>query len=104
MSEATVAVKAEPRLKYLRTACGTEVTVARLALGDGQHPVARVFVGMADEPDHEPAAWAGLTLPEARELARTLLSRAAAAPCQRARATRAAQVCPAGSRVALHRA
>jgi uncharacterized OsmC-like protein len=79
MSEPAVAAEARPRHESVRTTCGTEVTVGRLALGDHRHPVARVFVGMTDEPDHEQTAWAGLTIPEARELARTLLSQAAAA-------------------------
>jgi putative redox protein len=77
MSEA-VAAEATPRHEYVHTTCGTEVTVGRLALGDDRYPVARVFVGMSDEPAHE-RAWAGLTVSEARELARALLSQAAAA-------------------------
>jgi len=79
MSESAVAVAADPRHEYVRTTCGTEVTVGRLALGDDRSPVARVFVGMADEPLHEQTAWAGLTVSEARELAHVLLSQAAAA-------------------------
>lgn len=79
MSESATEVKEHPRHDYLRTTCGTEMTVGRLALGDQRHPVARVFVGMADEPDHDQTAWAGLTVSEARELARELLSQAAAA-------------------------
>lgn len=79
MSESAVAVAALPRHDYVHTTCGTEVTIGRLALGDQRHPVARVFVGMADEPDHGQTAWAGLTVSEARELAHALLSQAAAA-------------------------
>jgi putative redox protein len=79
MSEAAAAVEARPRHEYVRTTCGTEVTIGRLALGDDRYPVARVFVGMSDNPGHEQAAWEGLTVSEARELARELLSQAAAA-------------------------
>lgn len=79
MPDTATAVQARPRHEYLRTTCGTMVTVGRLALGDDRAPVGRVFVGLADEPDHEEPAWAGLTVSEARELARTLLSQAAAA-------------------------
>jgi putative redox protein len=78
MSE-SAALAARPPREHVHTTCGTQVTVGRLALGDHRHPFARVFVGMADEPDHEQAAWAGLTVSEARELARALLSQAAAA-------------------------
>jgi putative redox protein len=79
MPESAVAVQAQPRNEHLHTSCGTNVTVGRLALGDDRHPIARVFVGMADEPGREQTAWAGLTPAEARELARALLSQAAAA-------------------------
>jgi putative redox protein len=79
MSASAAATADRPRHDYLRTTCGTDVTVGRLALGDDRHPVARVFVGIADGPDHDGTAWAGLTVFEARELARALLSQAAAA-------------------------
>jgi uncharacterized OsmC-like protein len=79
MSESAVAVKAPPRQEYLRTTCGTEVRVGRLALGDDRYPISRVFVGMADEPGHGHTEWAGLTVSEARQLARALLAQAAAA-------------------------
>lgn len=79
MSESAAAVTDRPRHQYLRTTCGTDVTIGRLALGDARQPVARVFVGIADEPDHDQTAWAGLTVSEARALARVLLSQAAAA-------------------------
>jgi len=79
MSASAAAVKDRPRHEYVRTTCGTEVTVGRLALGDERYPVGRVFVGMVDEPGRDQGAWAGLTVSEARELARALLSQAAAA-------------------------
>jgi uncharacterized OsmC-like protein len=79
MSESAAAVKDRPRHEYVRTTCGTELTVGRLALGDERHPVGRVFVGMADEPGRDQGVWAGLTVSEARELARALLSQAAGA-------------------------
>src|SRR5215469_14105197 len=79
MSESAAAVKDLPRHEYLRTPCGTEVTVGRLALGDERYPITRVFVGLADEPDDDKSSWTALTATEARELARALLSQAAAA-------------------------
>ena len=65
--------------EYLRTSCGRELTIGRLALGDAQHPAARVFVNLGGCPGCEDVAWAGLTLAEARSLARAILSEAAAA-------------------------
>jgi uncharacterized OsmC-like protein len=79
MSATAVESGAQRQNEYLRTTCGTQVTVGRLALGDDRYPVARVFVGLTDEPDHGQEAWAGLTVYEARELALALLSQAAAA-------------------------
>jgi hypothetical protein len=65
--------------EYLRTSCGRELTIGRLALGDAQHPAARVFVNLGGCPGCEDVAWAGLTLAEARSLARAILSEVAAA-------------------------
>ena len=36
--------------EYLRTSCGRELTVGRLALGVTRHPAARVFVGLGGVP------------------------------------------------------
>jgi len=64
---------------YLRTSCGREVAVGRLGLGNGRHPAQRVFVNLGDCPGCDGTEWAGLTVTEARQLARALLSQAAAA-------------------------
>ena len=65
--------------EYLSTSCGRELTIGRLALGDARNPAARVFVNLGGCPGCEEAAWAGLTVAEARSLARAILSEAAAA-------------------------
>jgi hypothetical protein len=67
------------RHDYLRTSCGRELTVGRLALGDVRHPAARVFVDLGDCPGCGGTGWAGLTVAEARQLARAVLAQAAAA-------------------------
>ena len=64
---------------YLRTSCGRELTIGRLALGDARHPAARVFVDLGECPGCEGAGWAGLTMAEARQLAQAVLAQAAAA-------------------------
>ncbi|HTR92308.1 MAG TPA: hypothetical protein VMI73_11260 [Trebonia sp.] len=63
----------------LRTSCGRQLTIGRLALGDARRPAARVFVDIGECSGCETSAWAGLTVPEARLLARALLAQAAAA-------------------------
>ena len=67
------------RHDYLRTRCGRELTVGRLALGDVRHPAARVFVDLGECSGCEGTGWAGLTVAEARQLARAVLAQAAAA-------------------------
>ncbi len=67
------------RHEYLRTSCGREVTVGRLARGDTWHPAARVFVDLGGCPGCDGTGWAGLTVAEARQFARAVLSQAAAA-------------------------
>jgi len=67
------------RHEFLRTSCGRELTICMLARGDARHPAARVFVNFGDCPGCEEVAWAGLTVAEARSLARAILSEAAAA-------------------------
>ncbi len=74
-----VATSARPRHEYLRTNCGRELTVGRMALGDEQHPAQRVFVDLGDCPGWDRTGWAGLTVAEARQAAWALLSQAAAA-------------------------
>lgn len=63
----------------LRTSCGRELTVGRLALGDARHPAARVFVDLGDCAECAGSGWAGFTVAEARQLARAVLAQAAAA-------------------------
>ncbi len=67
------------RHDYLWTSCGRELTVGRLTLGDARHPAARVFVDLGHCPGCEGSGWAGLTVAEARLLARAVLAQAAAA-------------------------
>ena len=69
--------------EYLRTTCGRELTVGRLALGDARHPAARVFVGLGECPGCEDSGWAGLTVTEARQFARSVLAQASAAERER---------------------
>lgn len=65
--------------EYVRTSCGRELTVGRLALGGAGHAAARVFVDLGQCPGCEGTGWAGLTVAEARRLARVVLAQAAAA-------------------------
>ncbi len=76
---ASAAPRSGGRHQYLRTGCGRQLTVGRLALGDDRHPAQRIFVDLGACAGCETTAWAGLTVTEARQLARTLLSEAAAA-------------------------
>jgi putative redox protein len=64
---------------HVRTSCGRNLTIGRLALGGGSHPAGRVFVDLGDCPDCGDSSWAGLTVAEARDLARALLAQAEAA-------------------------
>lgn len=63
----------------LRTGCGRELTIGRLALGDARYPAARVFVDLGECSGCRGSGWAGLTVAEARQLARAVLAQAAAA-------------------------
>ena len=64
---------------HLRTSCGRDLTIGRLALGDAAHPAGRVFIDLGKCRDCDGSAWAGLSAAEARRLASALLSQAAAA-------------------------
>jgi putative redox protein len=64
---------------HLRTSCGRDLAIGRLALGDAVHPIRRVFIDLGGCPDGGGGAWAGLSVAEARRLAGMLLSQAAAA-------------------------
>jgi hypothetical protein len=79
------------RHEYVRTSCGRELTVGRLALGDARHPAARVFVDLGQCSGCAGTGWAGLTVAEARQLARAVVAQAAAAEreCQAYAAARA---------------
>ena len=72
-------VGAGRRHERLRTTCGRELTIGRLALGDARRPAARVFVDLGECSGCEGNGWAGLTVAEARQLARAVLAQAAAA-------------------------
>ena len=63
----------------LRTSCGRELTIGRLALGDAVRPAGRVFIDLGKCRDCDGRTWAGLSVAEARRLASALLSQAAAA-------------------------
>jgi hypothetical protein len=75
----TAGTGADTRHDRLRTSCGRELTVGRLALGDARRPAVRVFIDLGECSGCEASGWAGLTVPEARRLARALLAQAAAA-------------------------
>jgi putative redox protein len=64
---------------HLRTSCGRDLTIGRLALGDAAHPAGRVFIDLGTCRECDGSAWAGLSAAEARRLAAALLSQAAAA-------------------------
>ena len=66
------------RHEHVRTHCGRELRIGRLALGSSRHPAARVFVDLGDCPGCDETGWAGLTVTEARQLAQAILSQAAA--------------------------
>lgn len=64
---------------HLRTSCGRDLTIGRLALGDAARPAGRVFIDLGKCRDCDGSTWAGLSPAEARRLAAALLSQAAAA-------------------------
>jgi putative redox protein len=64
---------------HLRTSCGRDLTIGRLALGDAAHPAGRVFLDLGGCRDCGGSTWAGLSPDEARRLAAALLAQAAAA-------------------------
>ncbi len=61
----------------VRTTCGREIRIGRLALGGGSRPAQRVSLGISASSDAEDGTWAGLTADEARQLAAALLVQAA---------------------------
>jgi putative redox protein len=63
----------------LRTTCGRQVRVGRLALAAGERPAGRVSLDIGKSPGQDDGTWAGLTPAEARWLAAALLGQAAAA-------------------------
>jgi uncharacterized OsmC-like protein len=65
--------------QVVRTTCGREVQVGRLALGSAEQPARRVSLDVGHSPGHQDGAWAALTPAEARQLAAALLRQAAAA-------------------------
>jgi hypothetical protein len=75
---AGTATGAQPRHEHVRTSCGRELTVGRLALGDALRPAGRIFVDLGALPGGDETGWAGLTVDEARQLAQAVLFQAAA--------------------------
>jgi hypothetical protein len=57
----------------LRTSCGRDLAIGRLALGNAVHPARRVFIDLGERPDRGGSAWAALSVAEARRLAAMLL-------------------------------
>ena len=80
-------ISPDERREHIRTSCGREVKVGRLALGDRHHPTARIFVDLGACVGCEGTSWTGLTVTEARQLAQAVLAQAAAAEreCPRSR-------------------
>jgi putative redox protein len=79
MSEIAQAARSGQGHERVRTSCGRELTVGRLDLGDAQHPSHRIFLDLGERPGCNGTSWAGLTVAEARQIARALLAAAAAA-------------------------
>ncbi|HXC85078.1 MAG TPA: hypothetical protein VNV62_24800 [Trebonia sp.] len=69
---------AQGRHEHVRTSCGRQLTVGRLALGDALRPAGRVFLDLGALPGGDETGWAGLTVNEARQLAQAVLIQAAA--------------------------
>jgi len=64
---------------HIRTACGRQISVGLLELGDMRHPAERISLDISPAPGTGDGTWAGLTIREARELAAALLAESAAA-------------------------
>ena len=79
MPEVATGARSQHDHESLRTSCGREVTVGRLDLGDATHPARRIFLDLGGCPGCDDTSWAGLTVAEARQVARALLTEAAAA-------------------------
>ncbi len=79
MPEVTMVSRSGHEHETVRTSCGREVTVGRLALGDARHPARRIFLDVGRCAGCEGTSWAGLTVAEARLVASGLLAEAAAA-------------------------
>jgi uncharacterized OsmC-like protein len=82
MSEIATGARSRQGHEHLRTSCGREVTVGRLDLGDARHPDRRIFLDLGTCQGCDGTSWAGLTVSEARQVARALLAEAAAAQQQ----------------------
>ena len=63
----------------VRTTCGRDVRIGRLALGSAEQPAWRVSLDVGHLPGQADGTWAALTPAEARQLAVALLGQAAAA-------------------------
>lgn len=63
----------------LVTSCGRRVAVRRLRLASPERPISRITLNVGPDVGGEPGLWAALTVGEARDLARRLLTQAALA-------------------------
>jgi uncharacterized OsmC-like protein len=79
MSDLAIKARSGHGHEHLRTSCGRDVTVGRLDLGNARHPSRRIFLDLGGCPGCGGASWAGMTVAEARQVARALLAEAAAA-------------------------
>jgi uncharacterized OsmC-like protein len=79
MSEFATTARSGHAHEHLHTSCGREVSVGRLGLGNSSHPASRVFLDLGGCPGTDGTSWASLTVAEARQVSRALLTEAAAA-------------------------
>jgi hypothetical protein len=77
MASSTFGAESADHPVSVRTTCGREIRIGRLALGGGAYPAQRVSLGVSASSDTEDGTWAGLTADEARQLAAALLVQAA---------------------------
>jgi hypothetical protein len=77
MASSTFGAESADHHVSVRTTCGREIRIGRLALGGGAYPAQRVSLGVSASSDTEDGTWAGLTADEARQLAAALLVQAA---------------------------
>jgi len=79
MTETTMKARPGRGHEHLRTSCGREMTVGRLGLGDVSQPARPIFLDLGNWPGGDGSSRVGLTIAEARQVARALLAEAATA-------------------------